>query len=462
MKIMGNAWWQAGWIWSVTGWTLATIGLALLAWAIFWDRSRGRKRCPKCWYDMSGAAITDAARIPESQSLGHPGKAVPAHMPCVCPECGRQITRTGQLFRTRRRLGYAAVACLFVCIGFQTSRIGTAGRQGAVGYVPTLVLIACVSDFWDESSPLAQALVARLQSNNVFPWDKPIAAWAELRRSQFDWSEAIAYRKKWPVGESMRVELVRPKGAWSIFCSRVVSLKWLDGEAAEASANCNPPQIHAFVVSSPQDWIDLPPPKLGSNELRFEASVQDQYGGRSSGMITINVEGVSSIDEAITPASDTGIADEIRGSLIWSTYVWQGTAGLWVGPRENWIPARRDLAYALTGELLRANTRAATDRTSNFWMSPLNFCVLPDTSAAKPAENPIDLDDLVVRVSGSPQLALRQIRYSHYWNGVIEVPLSSLPWQFSEGRNSKLLNVNEVRLMPFDDAAQRELAKTLR
>ena len=41
-------------------------GAPLLVWAMFGDRARGRRRCPRCWYDMSGATLLK------------------------CPECGRE------------------------------------------------------------------------------------------------------------------------------------------------------------------------------------------------------------------------------------------------------------------------------------------------------------------------------------------------------------------------------------
>jgi hypothetical protein len=58
------------WLYHTFGWTLAAAGMVLLAWALFWDRSRGRRRCPKCWYNMEGV----------------PGLR--------CPECGREAHRS--------------------------------------------------------------------------------------------------------------------------------------------------------------------------------------------------------------------------------------------------------------------------------------------------------------------------------------------------------------------------------
>ena len=33
---------------------VALVGLLLVCWGLWGDRSKGRPRCPKCWYDMRG------------------------------------------------------------------------------------------------------------------------------------------------------------------------------------------------------------------------------------------------------------------------------------------------------------------------------------------------------------------------------------------------------------------------
>jgi hypothetical protein len=72
------------WICHLAGWTIGAAGMVLLLWALFWDRSRGRRRCPKCWYDMAGV----------------PGLR--------CPECGKEAKSERQLSATRRRWRWAA------------------------------------------------------------------------------------------------------------------------------------------------------------------------------------------------------------------------------------------------------------------------------------------------------------------------------------------------------------------
>ena len=83
--------------WAVGG-ALILFAALLIAWALFWDRARGRRRCPgrtfsRCWYDMRA---TDGLR---------------------CPECGRVWRTERQLHRTRRRWGWAWVGLLLLCCG---------------------------------------------------------------------------------------------------------------------------------------------------------------------------------------------------------------------------------------------------------------------------------------------------------------------------------------------------------
>lgn len=102
------------------GWTLAGLGSLLAAWALFWNRARGRKRCPKCWYDMAGAAS----------------------FPATCPECGRVVRRERGLSRTRRRWVFACIGLSLAAPGSWTMAHYEVMRQrGWVAAVPSDLLV---------------------------------------------------------------------------------------------------------------------------------------------------------------------------------------------------------------------------------------------------------------------------------------------------------------------------------
>lgn len=110
-----------------SGWVLLAVGGLLLLWALFGDRSRGRKRCPKCWYDMSGAV----ARQEED------GRGV-----FTCPECGRVVNGERGLARTRRNWSWAALGALIV-FGSVDSRyvLPRIEREGWLALLPSSILV---------------------------------------------------------------------------------------------------------------------------------------------------------------------------------------------------------------------------------------------------------------------------------------------------------------------------------
>jgi hypothetical protein len=72
---------------------IPVIGLLLLCWGVRGDRSKGRSRCPQCWYDMRGS-------LPRLE----------------CPECGHDAEQRRQLYRTRRGRRRIAVGVVLVVL----------------------------------------------------------------------------------------------------------------------------------------------------------------------------------------------------------------------------------------------------------------------------------------------------------------------------------------------------------
>src|SRR5262245_11786416 len=108
---------STSWLWPALGWVLAMAGAALLFWALLWDRARGRRRCPKCWYSMAGV----------------PG--------LKCPECGREARRESALLRTRRRWRWAAPGIALSLVGTQVAEQPSRAGEGWWSWVPSTLLI---------------------------------------------------------------------------------------------------------------------------------------------------------------------------------------------------------------------------------------------------------------------------------------------------------------------------------
>jgi hypothetical protein len=75
--------------------------------ALVLDRSRGRLRCPGCWYEIGPGSLLR------------------------CPECGREAASEGALLRTRRRWGWGAIACAAVVAGLVSLRAVEAWERGS-------------------------------------------------------------------------------------------------------------------------------------------------------------------------------------------------------------------------------------------------------------------------------------------------------------------------------------------
>lgn len=100
-------------------WTLVVVIaslILLLVWRdLFADRSRGRRRCPRCWHDLQ---VTPGLR---------------------CPECGKEVREEAQLFATRRHWRAAIVHLLALFVGAMVVRVQMTG-ENLFDYAPTWLL----------------------------------------------------------------------------------------------------------------------------------------------------------------------------------------------------------------------------------------------------------------------------------------------------------------------------------
>lgn len=118
-------------------------GLVYLAWwGLFADRARGRRRCPRCWYDM-------------------------AHSPgMTCPECGFVAQRETQFARTRRNYVVAAgaVAASVAVTLWMNHHIS---QRGWTALMPTRLLLWTLPLSSSSNSEVMQELASRATSRQL-------------------------------------------------------------------------------------------------------------------------------------------------------------------------------------------------------------------------------------------------------------------------------------------------------
>lgn len=179
---------------------VAAFGVALAVWAWRGDRSKGRRRCPKCWYDMS-ATIAG-------------GSAHAAAM--TCPECGHEPANPRALYRPRRRPKAALLGFAVVVLGILGQNVPRGLRTGPLGLVPTTVLVLGIPwlpDAWYEDPNRANeaTLHERLSRDQAWRWQTAIAEritkW-ELRRDPLHASAAATSFLRDDPSDNLKAEVL--------------------------------------------------------------------------------------------------------------------------------------------------------------------------------------------------------------------------------------------------------------
>lgn len=146
-----NGW--PAWVWWLGAGVVGGLGITLLAWALVWDRAKGRARCPRCWYDMAGAA---------GSAEGF-----------VCPECGKRIRNERGLKKTRRRWKWAAIAVPLLLAGTSAGLWPTVKVHGWPYLVPTRALVSMAfSETLGNREEVLSELNRRFYQFRLSPWHR--------------------------------------------------------------------------------------------------------------------------------------------------------------------------------------------------------------------------------------------------------------------------------------------------
>lgn len=106
------------WLFWVFAIVFALAGLYFLWRFLLRDPDRHKRRCPKCWYEMTG--VTGLR----------------------CPECGREHASERKLFKRRRKRFQALAAFLLLLFAISAALTPRVAQHGWIDSTPTLALIA--------------------------------------------------------------------------------------------------------------------------------------------------------------------------------------------------------------------------------------------------------------------------------------------------------------------------------
>jgi len=155
------------------------IGLILVVRGLFADRARGRRRCPKCWYDMSASPTR------------------------VCSECGYEAGSDRPLRRTRRRWRVAAAGALLLLAVPAAMLTPKIREDGWVSVVPTTVLVLWAPRYESEDHPVFAELLRRIDAVDESTADPVAPLW--------EWQWRYLVNASIPRGGSGRATAARGK-----------------------------------------------------------------------------------------------------------------------------------------------------------------------------------------------------------------------------------------------------------
>jgi hypothetical protein len=453
MNALGQTLWMQ---WVVLGLLLAVFfSLVYVAWwALFADRPRGRRRCPRCWYDMSFS----------------PGM--------TCPECGRTARRERELGRRRRRLGTASLAILG-CVAIGCYVDFQVGLRDWTSYMPDAVLIWSMPYAGGDARGVLSELESReinggLSEEQWFAVLKtavrgdrgarpPSEAWA---RKYGNFHVTWASRRFSSLDDQMksRVEQlllsmplpieVTTRSIWPAGSRPSVAVEVQDRWRATAQARCTarvrlpdvapatffrmrrPIQQTSFLLELPE----LPP---GDHEvtidfdLALRSSADDPWSTTQTQSRTCTIRVANAPDEMLQPITDPETDELIRATFSQrppnrpQLTKWTGGGELPVriglDAQQTVTSAFNDAAIGLRVELLR---NGELGRALDIWWHagvdppPGQYAwhvpMWNDEVLSAPAR---ETDEWMLRVRGLRELALRVDGAKRYWAGAVTVPV---------------------------------------
>ncbi len=429
----------ANWVWWGGAAVVGAAALVGFVWSLVGDRSRGRRRCPRCWYGMDGVP---SVRVDEL-----------ARGVFVCPECGGEAVGEMRLLRTRRRSRCAMVSGVLMLCAVSAGAWPSVRQRGPLSLVPTWALVRIAptnaQSHWRDASgnwvehPVSIELRRRVDAEGIADLNWNII----LRRC-----DLISNRKKWPkdhlyaIGLSTpgwaglceitlkpRVRGWVPAGAGSLFpehCGNAVEWK-IERESYQELGSLDATMRHVD--------FDVDVTQVRSESWLAPGRKESQWHG----FISIPVEPVATLNECLAPVRegsvDRGIVERISlGEYDLSVRVPEAPGHV-VTVWTTLAPPARHPRMAFSGELQLLRDGKVQWRGAmhpRHW-DRMEVGGLKDTwelggslrNASAESFGEEERSHWTVRIVGNGDEALRNFRATEYWAGQFEVPLTQLVQQ---------------------------------
>lgn len=392
-------------------------------WSLLRDRARGRRRCPKCWYDLRGT----------------PGMQ--------CSECGFTARRERQFSRTRRFRRVALMSFILFAAGLWLGLTPVAHRYGLLAFVPRPILVLMSApgslDFRNENPNKAYWAVAASNELMRRKSARSLSSWEldYLLQSK----NVLLYRKKWPIGIPLIIGVDPPLWLSPVLVRLDADLP--NAKPAWIGFGPFPPrdgfQLIGILTAEAQQEVGTPAHDRRGVAVSWRTTKQNDLSRGfptdsaavdwlRSGAIDLQIDIVPSVDDVFPTRHDDALDAEVRNAL---------RVSLMADPQSTSVPLvhiqldrtvsprMRDLAFGFHVELLKDNHQAYSVTVSRNTLAagpPALSSVDRDISVGEGRFHQFEfaaVTDLEVRkhwqvrVTGHKRAALLDIERNTFWSG---------------------------------------------
>ncbi len=428
------------------------VAAVYVAWrALFADRARGRRRCPRCWHDLSRT----------------PG--------LTCSECGFQARHERQLARTRRRWGIAA-ASIGICVCLAGWLHWEFSSTRWISLVPTSALTALLP-INDANGTLHRELTRRAARDQLTdrqwlsllqrcrkgdPWTAPTSdAWIDkygrllsiaqgqiFNSGEEEWIEGaeeillsvpprvdLISRVWWQSGEPPRFDL-RLRDWWP---PRTACRVRIAPELEQAT----PLTVYRGARRGPTYSFEIPELGPDRTELTFAVDVQRRPDKGEDEATTVDPDWEQVYRQTFTvrpppgpspealpaPFDDPSLADAIEATFAQGVVRWDSGSRpvrFYFTPQQTYQAAFNGVAVGVHVDLVRNGEVAR--RLDIWWLAGQS-----EADRGVGWDSGRESDHLLhelkegadwsLRVTGDPLLARRAGPVDRYWTGEVIVPV---------------------------------------